>query len=163
MSNIKSWEKFNEMFDPMGSWNPKHPDNQIGKETPEVKETEVTIDGFKYLIKKADIDVSRFDYEGVCEDYEGTYVVIENYEEGDTKVREFDGTVYDDNNHSKYSSFDPDNHSDDIHARLSNGDECYIDELYTIIATNNSEGLVYYDYLRQNIVHEDLKGLYKEF
>jgi len=31
-------KKFNEMFDPMGSWDPKHPDNQIEKETPEVKE-----------------------------------------------------------------------------------------------------------------------------
>ncbi len=138
--NIKSWEKFNESNN---------------------YEKEVTIDGFKYIIKKANIDVSRFDYEGLCEDYTGTYVVIE--EDGEIKVREFDGSVYDDNNHSKYSSFDPDNHSDYIHARLSNGDECYIDELYTIIATNNSEGVVYYDYLDENIIHEDLKKLYKEF
>ena len=141
-NNIKSWEKFNESVD---------------------GETEVTIDGFKYLIKKANIDVSQFDDEGSCERYAGSYVVIEDYEGGDTKVREFDGTVYDDNNHSKYSSFDPDNHSDYIHARLSNGDECYIDELYEIIATNNESGSVYYDYLRQNIVHDDLKNLYKQF
>lgn len=125
------------------------------------EEKEVTIDGFKYLITKANIDVSRFDYEGICKDYTGSYVVIEEDEVERTRVREFNGSVYDDNNYR--SSFDPDNHSDDIHARLSNGDECYIDELYEIIATNNSEGLVYYDYLRQNIVHEDLKNLYKQF
>lgn len=42
-------KKFNEMFDPMGSWDPKHPDNQIGKETPEVSNEapEVSKEDFK--------------------------------------------------------------------------------------------------------------------
>jgi hypothetical protein len=126
---------------------------------------EVIIDNEKYVIEKANIDVSKFDYEGICEEYKGCYVVIEaeyeGYDTRDIKVREFDGSVYDDNNHSKYGSFDPDNYSEDIHARLENGDECYVDELYTIISTTNSTGSVYYDYLKKSYIHDDLLKKYK--
>ena len=62
-NNIKSWEKFNESIN---------------------KEIEVTIDGFKYLIKKANIDVSQFDYEGSCDRYAGSYVVIEEGDDEDS-------------------------------------------------------------------------------
>ena len=134
--------------------------NESATDNIQEREIEVTIDGFKYLIKKANIDVSKFDYEGICGDYVGSYVVIEDDDEDRIRVREFNGSIYDDNNHSH--SFDPDNHSDDIHARLSHGDECYIDELYKIVATNNESGSVYYEYLRQNIVHEDLKDIYRQ-
>lgn len=126
---------------------------------------EVIIDNNKYVIEPANIDVARFDYEGQCSDYIGTYVVIEAEYEGvsdrEPRVRLFDGSVYDDNNRSKYSSFDPDNHSDDIHARLEYGDECYIDELYTIISTTNSTGSVYYNYLKESFTHDDLIKKYK--
>jgi hypothetical protein len=31
-------KKFNEMWDPMGSWSPKHPDNQTTEENPIIEE-----------------------------------------------------------------------------------------------------------------------------
>ena len=41
-------KKFNEMFDPMGSWNPKHSDNQSTEETPVIEEPK---EDLEYLIK----------------------------------------------------------------------------------------------------------------
>ena len=42
-------KKFNEMWDPMGSWSPKHPDNQIAKkEEPKI----VTVQEIKEELKK---------------------------------------------------------------------------------------------------------------
>lgn len=42
-------KKFNEMFDPMGSWNPKHSDNQPTEETPVIEEPKEDTEYLKKL------------------------------------------------------------------------------------------------------------------
>jgi|ERR1035437_746830 hypothetical protein len=114
---------------------------------------EIIIDKKTYTIKKIDIDLSEFDEDGLCEKYKNkSFVIIEDGQE--PRVRMFNH-VSDEENYR--NAFDPLNHSEFIQVILNHGDECYTDELYEIISHNNIYGEIYYDYLKENHTHEDLK------
>lgn len=130
---------------------------KIIKEFASFKGKDIEIDGYKYTIKKSKIDLDKFDEDGQCEEYEGkSYVIIDPTNQSDVRVRIFSG-IFDENNHR--GSFDPLNHSDEIHCRLKHGDECYLEDLHDIISTTNKTGEVFYDYLDDYFIHDGLKKI----
>jgi hypothetical protein len=135
---------------------------------------EIVIGKDTYVIEKANIDFNKFDHEGTSKDYcKKSYVVIMD-DRTEVKMLEH---ISDENNHSKFYPFDPDNYSkDSIMFLFDHGSgECYAEHLYKIISTTNKTGEVYYEHLDDSgpdwnsewtfglkngiAIHEDLKNL----
>lgn len=118
----------------------------------------VEYQGFLYKIKPAEFDLSTFDYDGQSEikDYYKEYIIIDNYDGEKIRINTFEG-IYDE----KYddSAFNPENPSEFILTYLADGDECYIDDMYEIVATNNVEGKFINEVFDKEIISDYIKSI----
>lgn len=119
----------------------------------------VKIDGESYTIKKMDIDLSKIKYDGDCDEYCNKSVVLisEDCDEPSARVRIISGFNDDNNGHN---AFDPMNYDkDSVSLILEHGDQEWdLNNVYEILETTNTSGVVEYDYLDEEIIHEDLKS-----
>lgn len=60
-----------------------------------------------------------------------------------------------------FDHIDLESEEDDDILILENGTECYYGECYVILATTNTSGMVYYDYLDDYLFHKEVEDLPK--